>query len=53
MAPMFLISNADMLIEAINSGITGCIPAHNYRTDSEFKECYRNDSQKSIRPYRG
>ena len=34
---MFLISNADMLIEAIKSGITGCIPAHNYRTDSEFK----------------
>ena len=45
MAPMFLISNADMLIEAINSGITGCIPAHNYRTDSEFK-----DAIEMIRP---
>ena len=38
MAPMFLVSNADMLIEAINSGITGCVPALNYRTDDQFRE---------------
>ena len=46
---MFLISNADMLIEAINSGITGCIPAHNYRTDSEFR-MLSSDSQKALGP---
>ena len=38
MAPMFLVSNADMLVEAINSGITGCVPALNYRTDKQFRE---------------
>lgn len=38
MAPMFLVSNADMLVEAINSGITGCVPALNYRTDDQFRE---------------
>ena len=36
-APMFLVSNAKMLIEASNSGITGCVPALNYRTSSEFR----------------
>ena len=35
---MFLVSNADMLVEAINSGITGCVPALNYRTDKQFRE---------------
>ena len=38
MAPMFLVSNADMLVEAINAGITGCVPALNYRTDEQFRE---------------
>ena len=31
-APMFLVSNTKMVIAASNSGITGCIPAMNYRT---------------------
>ena len=38
MAPMFLVSNAKMTIEAINSGITGCIPALNYRTIPELRK---------------
>ena len=50
MAPMFLISNADMLIEAINSGITGCIPAHNFRTDSEFKDAIEMIRRKASGP---
>ncbi|OWY20811.1 nitronate monooxygenase [Sphingobacteriales bacterium UPWRP_1] len=37
MAPMFLVSNARMTIAAIKSGITGAIPALNYRTDKEFR----------------
>lgn len=37
MAPMFLISNKEMLIEASKAGIMGCIPALNYRTVEEFK----------------
>lgn len=37
MAPMFLVSNAAMLIEAIRAGIAGTVPALNYRTDKEFR----------------
>ena len=47
---MFLISNTDMLIEAIKSGITGCIPAHNYRTDSEFKDAIEMIRKKASGP---
>lgn len=38
MAPMFLVTNAKMMIEAINSGIAAAVPALNYRTDKEFRE---------------
>ncbi|ELR72234.1 2-nitropropane dioxygenase [Fulvivirga imtechensis AK7] len=37
MAPMFLVSNTAMTIEGIKAGITGAIPALNYRTDKEFR----------------
>src|SRR5688500_1134572 len=37
MAPMFLVSNAKMTIEAIKAGITGAIPALNYRDDAAFR----------------
>jgi len=47
---MFLISNADMLIEAMKSGITGCIPAHNYRTNSEFKDAIKMIRKKASGP---
>ena len=36
-APMFLVSNTKMAIEAANAGITGCIPAMNYRTILELR----------------
>ena len=36
-APMFLVSNTAMVIEAMKSGIAGCIPALNYRTLEELK----------------
>lgn len=38
MAPMFLVTNTKMMIEAMNSGIAACIPALNYRTDEQFRE---------------
>ncbi len=38
MAPMFLVTNKEMLIAASQAGITGCIPAHNFRTIDELKE---------------
>lgn len=34
---MFLVSNTKMLVAASKSGITGCVPALNYRTIDEFK----------------
>lgn len=37
LAPMFLVSNNKMLIEAYKNGIIGCIPALNYRTAKEFE----------------
>lgn len=36
-APMFLVSNTAMVIEAMKAGIAGCIPALNYRTLPELK----------------
>ena len=36
-APMFLVSNKEMLIEASKAGVMGCIPALNYRTVEEFR----------------
>lgn len=37
MAPMFLVSNVVMIKEAMQAGITGAIPALNYRTDSQLR----------------
>ncbi|MBE9489855.1 MAG: nitronate monooxygenase [Bacteroidetes bacterium] len=36
-APMFLVSNTAMVIEAMKGGIAGCIPALNYRTPGELR----------------
>ena len=37
LAPMFLVSNTAMVIEAMKGGIAGCIPALNYRTLDELR----------------
>ncbi|MDG1871177.1 MAG: nitronate monooxygenase [Flavobacterium sp.] len=37
MAPMFLVSNTKMVIEGMNAGVAGCIPALNYRTIEELR----------------
>jgi len=36
-APMFLVSNTAMVIEAMKCGIAGCIPALNYRSLQELR----------------
>lgn len=41
MAPMFLVTNTKMMIEAMNSGIAACTPALNYRTDEQFREAIK------------
>lgn len=51
MAPMFLVSNTKMLIAASKSGITGCIPALNYRTINEFKTAVKELKQKCEGPF--
>ena len=51
MAPMFLVSNAAMTIAAIKSGITGSIPALNYRTDKEFREALKEIKEKAGGPF--
>jgi nitronate monooxygenase len=41
LAPMFLVSNTSMVIEAMKSGIAGCIPALNYRTLEELRSAIK------------
>lgn len=38
LAPMFLVSNTDMMVAASKSGIMGCTPALNYRTPELFDQ---------------
>jgi nitronate monooxygenase len=40
-APMFLVSNTKMVIEAMKGGIAGCIPALNYRTHDELRQAIK------------
>ena len=47
MAPMFLVSNAKMLIAGINAGIAAAVPALNYRTDEEFRAAIEEVRAKS------
>jgi nitronate monooxygenase len=41
MAPMFLVSNVKMVVEANKAGIAGAIPALNYRTTEELRQAIR------------
>ena len=38
MAPMFLVTNEKMMIEAMQMGIAACIPALNWRTDEQMRK---------------
>jgi nitronate monooxygenase len=51
MAPMFLVSNTKMIIEALNNGITAAIPALNFRTDKEFREAITEIKQVTSKPF--
>jgi nitronate monooxygenase len=50
-APMFLISNTSMVIEAGEAGITGAIPALNYRTVEELKVAITELKEKCRGPF--
>jgi len=47
MAPMFLVTNTKMMIEAMNSGIAACIPALNFRTIEEFENAIKKIRNKT------
>lgn len=47
-APMFLVSNVDMVTEAMKSGIAGCIPALNYRTLEELRSALKSLKKEKI-----
>lgn len=50
-APMFLVSNVAMVKAAVKAGITGCIPALNYRTDKEFRAALDELVKSNSRPF--
>lgn len=51
MAPMFLVSDENMIIEAIKSGITGAIPALNYRDTEELRRAIRKIKTETNGPF--
>ena len=50
MAPMFLVTNVEMMTEALNSDIAAAIPALNFRTDEEFRKAIKAIRNKSEGP---
>lgn len=46
LAPMFLVSNNEMMIEAYKNGIIGCIPALNFRTPEELEVAMKELTEK-------
>lgn len=51
MAPMFLITNVDMMVASLESGISGCIPALNYRTIEELNQALKEIRKRSNKSF--
>jgi len=51
LAPMFLVSNEKMVIEAIKAGITGAIPALNYRNTDELRKGIQTIKKEARGPF--
>ena len=51
MAPMFLVTNEEMLIEAAKAGIMGCTPALNWRSPEDFEEGMKSLKEKCPGPF--
>ncbi len=49
-APMFLVSNKKMIVEAIKAGVTGAIPALNYRTVDDLRTAIREIKEEAGGP---
>jgi nitronate monooxygenase len=51
LAPMFLISDTNMVKSALDSGITAAIPALNYRTPKELEKAIEDLKEYSSKPF--
>ncbi len=51
MAPMFLVTNVDMVVEACESGLAGCIPALNFRTIEDLEKGLREIKSRTKKPF--
>lgn len=51
MAPMFLVTNVDMIVAAGESGIAGCIPALNFRTIEDLEKGLKEIKSKTNKPF--
>jgi nitronate monooxygenase len=51
MAPMFLVTNNEMIVAAAESGIAGCIPALNYRTIEELEAGIKDIKSRTQKPF--
>ena len=51
MAPMFLVTNTDMIVSAAENGIAGCIPALNFRTIEELEAGIKNIKARTNKPF--
>ena len=51
MAPMFLVSNEEMVVAALQCGITAAIPAANYRKKGEIATAIANIKAKTDKPF--
>ena len=51
MAPMFLVSNTEMVKAALDSGITAAIPALNYRTDQQLRDAIDEIRKHTEKPF--
>lgn len=50
-APMFLVSNSEMVIAALAAGGTAAIPALNFRTDAALREAVAQIRQQTDKPF--
>lgn len=50
-APMFLVSNVNMVVEALKFGVTAAIPALNYRTIPELREAIKQIKEQTAGPF--
>jgi len=50
-APMFLVSNTDMVLEATKAGCTAAIPALNYRTNDQLRAAIRLIKAHTNKPF--